>query len=180
MRADPTASRSKSRKHKPAPSSHKEGTQKGDHRVYLALLLIALLCVTAWVTLTALRGNSSKTAFARSEYANTAATLFEPTVLNNSPAPGGQPEGMVWVPGGEFCMGVQTPLDTNAAGMRSSEDARPVHRVYVDGFFIDKTDVTNAQFAVFVKEAGYVTVAEREPRAEGARSQLAPSARAKE
>ena len=45
-------------------------------------------------------------------------------------------------------------------------DARPIHRVYVDGFFMDKTDVTNAQFAEFVKSTGYVTVAERKPAAE--------------
>lgn len=45
-------------------------------------------------------------------------------------------------------------------------DARPIHRVYVDGFWMDKTDVTNEQFAKFVKATGYVTVAERKPRAE--------------
>jgi len=32
-----------------------------------------------------------------------------------------------------------------------------------DGFYMDKTDVTNAQFAEFVKATGYVTVAERMP-----------------
>jgi len=41
------------------------------------------------------------------------------------------------------------------------EDARPVHRVSVRSFWIDKTDVTNAQFARFVQATGYVTVAER-------------------
>jgi len=51
-------------------------------------------------------------------------------------------------------------------GMTATRDARPIHRVYVDGFFMDKTDVTNAQFATFVKATGYVTVAERTPRAE--------------
>jgi sulfatase modifying factor 1 len=35
----------------------------------------------------------------------------------------------------------------------------------VDGFFMDKTDVTNAQFADFVKATGYITVAEKTPRA---------------
>ena len=34
-------------------------------------------------------------------------------------------------------------------GMKATLDARPIHRVYVDGFFIDKTDVTNAEFAEF-------------------------------
>jgi formylglycine-generating enzyme required for sulfatase activity len=45
-------------------------------------------------------------------------------------------------------------------------DAGPVHRVFVDGFWMDATEVTNAQFARFVAATGYVTVAERTPRAE--------------
>jgi formylglycine-generating enzyme required for sulfatase activity len=40
-------------------------------------------------------------------------------------------------------------------------DAQPVHRVAVDGFWIDTTEVTNDQFAAFVAATGYVTVAER-------------------
>ena len=43
------------------------------------------------------------------------------------------------------------------------DDARPVHRVYVDGFLMDRTAVTNDQFAGFVAATGYVTVAERTP-----------------
>jgi formylglycine-generating enzyme required for sulfatase activity len=50
--------------------------------------------------------------------------------------------------------------------MAASADARPVHRVYVDGFFMDATDVTNAEFSRFVEATAYVTVAERAPRAE--------------
>lgn len=50
--------------------------------------------------------------------------------------------------------------------MQATVDSRPIHRVYVDGFWMDKTEVTNAQFAAFVKATGYVTVAERTPRAE--------------
>jgi sulfatase modifying factor 1 len=42
-------------------------------------------------------------------------------------------------------------------------DCRPVHRVYVDGFWMDKTDVTNREFERFVRATGYVTVAERKP-----------------
>jgi hypothetical protein len=44
--------------------------------------------------------------------------------------------------------------------------SRPIHRAYVDGFFTDKTDVTNAQFAAFVKATGYITIAEKTPTAE--------------
>ena len=39
----------------------------------------------------------------------------------------------------------------------------PVHRVEVDGFWMDKTEVTNAQFARFVTATGYLTIAEQQP-----------------
>ena len=45
------------------------------------------------------------------------------------------------------------------------DDARPWHRVLVHGFWIDKTTVTNAQFAKFVRTTHYLTIAERKPRA---------------
>lgn len=91
---------------------------------------------------------------------------FGPTVPNQGPAPAPAPPGMAWIPGGEFSMGAQDSRDMNNVGMQATLDSRPIHRVYVDGFFMDKTDVTNAQFARFVKATGYVTVAEQTPRAE--------------
>lgn len=91
---------------------------------------------------------------------------FLPTVANAAPAPGAAPQGMVWITGGEFSMGAQDPPDMNEVGMQATKDSRPIHRVYVDGFFMDKTDVTNAQYAEFVKATGYITVAEKAPRAE--------------
>ncbi len=90
---------------------------------------------------------------------------FEPTVANTVPAPGPAPEGMIWIPGGEFSMGANEPPDMHEVGMQATEDSRPIHRVYVDGFFIDRTVVTNAQFAAFVKATGYITLAERAPLA---------------
>jgi formylglycine-generating enzyme len=91
---------------------------------------------------------------------------FKPTVLNAGAAPRKAPAGMVWIPGGEFSMGAADPPGMDEVGMQATTDSRPVHRVYVDGFFMDKTDVTNAQFARFVAATKYVTVAERKPRAE--------------
>ena len=64
------------------------------------------------------------------------------------------PEGMVWVPGGTYWMGCDD------CGM---PDTGPVHLVTVDGFWMDRTPVTNAQFAAFVKATGYVTIAEKAP-----------------
>src|SRR5262249_14449640 len=50
---------------------------------------------------------------------------FGPTIPNATPPPRPAPPGMVWIPGGEFSMGAEESLT----------DARPVHRVYVDGFW---------------------------------------------
>ena len=91
---------------------------------------------------------------------------FEPTVPNTTALPAKTPSNMIWIPGGEFSMGAQNPPDMDDVGMKATLDSRPVHRVFVDGFFMDKTDVTNAEFEKFVKATGYVTVAERKPRAE--------------
>ena len=65
-------------------------------------------------------------------------------------------------------MGAQDPPDMqhDHVGMQATEDSRPVHRVYVDGFWMDKTDVTNAEFAKFVAATHYITEAERTPKAE--------------
>jgi sulfatase modifying factor 1 len=60
---------------------------------------------------------------------------------------------MVFIPGGEFTMG----SDHHYA------EERPAHRVKLDGFWIDPTPVTNAQFRRFVKETGHVTFAEIVP-----------------
>src|ERR1700722_20503641 len=61
---------------------------------------------------------------------------------------------MIRIPGGEFRMG---------SAHADMEDAQPVHRVYVNSFWMDRTAVTNDQFAEFVAATGYVTVAERQP-----------------
>ena len=59
----------------------------------------------------------------------------------------------VWIPGATFAMGSD----------RHYPEEAPVHRVTVDGFWIDRTPVTNATFAGFVDATGYITVAERPP-----------------
>ncbi len=73
-------------------------------------------------------------------------------------------EGMVWVPGGEFTMGTDD--------LKSMPNERPAHQIKLDGYFIDKTVVTNAEFAKFVQATGYVTVAERKPDWEELKKQV--------
>lgn len=59
--------------------------------------------------------------------------------------------GMRHIPGGTFLMGSD----------HHYRDERPAHKVTVNGFWIDETTVTNAEYAAFVAATGYVTVAER-------------------
>lgn len=82
------------------------------------------------------------------------ATNAAPAGINTSPPPSPAPEGMVWVPGGTFRMGCDDC---------KMPDAEPVHLVTVDGFWMDKTPLTNAQFEKFVRATGYLTIAERKP-----------------
>jgi len=81
-----------------------------------------------------------------------AASLVEASDISASTKaePHSSPDRMVWIPGGQFWMGTD-----------HMEDAQPVHEVEVKGFWIDRTDVTNEEFARFVKATGYVTIAER-------------------
>ncbi|WP_439416190.1 formylglycine-generating enzyme family protein [Larkinella sp. GY13] len=59
-------------------------------------------------------------------------------------------DDMVLIPGGSFQMGSD-----------EFPDSRPLHTVKVNGFWMDKHEVTNAEFARFVEATKYVTVAER-------------------
>ncbi|WP_245588140.1 formylglycine-generating enzyme family protein [Algoriphagus terrigena] len=73
---------------------------------------------------------------------------------------------MAWIPGGKFTMG------TNEADAYPAE--KPAVDVEVAGFWMDTREVTNAEFAKFVEETGYVTVAERKPDWEELKKQLPP------
>ncbi|HEY9194965.1 MAG TPA: formylglycine-generating enzyme family protein [Mucilaginibacter sp.] len=88
--------------------------------------------------------------------------LTTPTVaLNNK-----SHAGMVWIPSATFAMG--------ADNKQADADEYPKHKVSVDGFWIDKTEVTNAQFAKFVKATGYLTTAEQKPDWEALKKQMPP------
>ena len=78
----------------------------------------------------------------------------------------GAPPGMRWIPPGEFTMGTSDP--------DSHPNERPTHLVRLEGFWIDETLVTNAQFARFVKATGWRTTAERKPEWEELKKQLPP------
>ena len=71
--------------------------------------------------------------------------------LDTEPAP--QNSQMLWIPGGTFRMGSD----------RHYLEEAPVHRVTVNGFWMDRTPVTNRQFRAFIRATGYVTFAEKCP-----------------
>jgi formylglycine-generating enzyme required for sulfatase activity len=75
-------------------------------------------------------------------------------------------DGMMWIPGGTFLMGSDHKL--------AQDNERPAHRVKVDGFWMDRHHVTNAEFRRFVDATGYVTTAERKPDWEALKVQLPP------
>lgn len=75
-------------------------------------------------------------------------------------------EDMVWIAGGQFNMGGNND--------QARTDEFPQHTTKVNGFWIDKTEVTNAQFYKFVEATGYVTTAEAIISLEEILSQLPP------
>lgn len=88
------------------------------------------------------------------------------TVIKEIPDGIDPPEGMVWVSGGLIEQGA-VPEDEMAM-----EHEKPAHKVAIDGFFMDITEVTNAEFKKFVDETAYTTVAEREIDWEEMKKQL--------
>jgi serine/threonine protein kinase len=97
----------------------------------------------------------------------TEAPNLAPIVTETETAPSADGAEMILIPAGEFLRGASPedladlvnlcpncPLDT-------VEDAQPQATIYLDAFWIDKTEVTNAQFSRFVDETGYRTSAER-------------------
>ena len=74
------------------------------------------------------------------------------TAIAPAEAPGPAPApDMAWIPGGAFRMGSDHHYPEEA----------PAHRVAVNGFWMDRHAVTNAEFQRFVEATGHVTVAER-------------------
>jgi sulfatase modifying factor 1 len=106
-----------------------------------------------------------------------AVTLAATTPAENSPnsspsplvaprfvqAPGPAPQGMVWIPGGTAVLGDDD----------GKPDERPAHSATIDGFWMDRSEVTNAAFMQFADATGYLTIAERTPKREDFKGQVA-------
>ena len=98
---------------------------------------------------------------------STPTAAFHPSVENTRSAPGEPPPGMVWIPGGEFSMGAAESPSMNMVGMQATTDSRSdssrLRRWVLDGH--DRGDQRSSS-RTFVEATGYVTIAERTPRAE--------------
>ena len=90
-----------------------------------------------------------------------------PSRFNAFGKPVDKHDGMVWIPAGTFMMG--------GDNKQARKDEYPKHGVKVNGFYMDATEVTNAQFAEFVKATGYITTAEKDINWEQIKSQVPPN-----
>lgn len=151
-----------------APSSSKQ--------TLLVLLIVALSAASACKQTQSAsdphaghhHGSDGEKAACETQPSSRAAAIMNsqtsPQVVKGS----GETAGMVWIPAGEFMMGAGSKDDA------ARPDEHPAHKVQVDGFWMDETEITNAQFAAFVKATGYVTIAERAPDWEEMKKQLPP------
>lgn len=112
---------------------------------------------------TSCKDKTTKTSQIATKPAQTASKLLvkQPDTLKT-------PQGMAWVSGVHFTMGAQE------GDQQALPREQPAHPVAVDGFFIDETEVTNAEFEKFVDATAYVTLAEQPINWEEMKKQLPP------
>ena len=124
----------------------------------LAALGVALLGLTAWQARTPEPTSTPSKSMecCTDPVPQKFSTKIQPSSLPDTPekkSAGESTDGMVFIPAGKFRMGSK----------QGKPDELPVHEVELGGFWIDKTEVTNAQFEAFVSATGYVTTAEHTP-----------------
>ena len=146
--------KSQSKRVKPAPPSRRSGLP---WKWAIAVGIVAGLAALAF------KATRPKT---QAPVETGTTSTFLPTAANKSQPPGAAPAGMVWIPGGEFSMGSTAETESLCGQPGLTRDALPVHRVYVDGFWMDATEVTNEEFEKFTRATGYITIAERTPTQE--------------
>lgn len=127
--------------------------------IYLPLVPVVLVLLT-----TGCKDTKKKT----SDHAEVVKSIEKKELLIEQPESITTPEGMVWVSGIHFTQGAST------SDQLALPREQPSHPVAVDGFFIDKTEVTNAQFRKFVDATGYITVAEQPIDWEEMKKELPP------
>ena len=119
------------------------------YRIYISILTVSILVQCGTKNDNPNRKENSE------EVSDTSKVVDVSKLIVQKPDDLNTPEGMVWIPGGEFTQGA-IPEDKMAM-----PHEKPAHKVAVDGFFMDITEVTNAQYKRFVDATGYITMAER-------------------
>jgi len=89
------------------------------------------------------------------------------SIYNNSKDLNSDKENMAFIQGGVFMMGGDND--------QAREDEFPKHKVQLNSFFIDKTEVTNSSFRKFIDATGYVTTAEKDVDWNEMKKQLPPN-----
>lgn len=132
-----------------------------------------ILVFIAALSLFSCNNNNGKMVSVEKENDSTASCMMVPSRFANASVDSALPfngdttvQGMIFIKGGTFTMGG----DNNQA----SADEFPKHKVQVDDFWMDATEVTNAQFQKFVEATNYVTTAERKPDWEEMKKTLPP------
>ncbi len=138
-------------------------------RSYGIGIFVVLMVALATVGIrTYLREQEKKKAAeqAKTNISLTTGNPFVETVENKNITSGSLPSDMVYIPGGTFSMGTDRAWEPLCELPGVTADATPIHRVYVDAFFMDEHEVTNAEFSKFVMATGYKTIAEQVPTKE--------------
>lgn len=156
---------------KRATSNKTEAKRNGAFAFWIALGVVSsIAAIFAWSNRPAwMRGIESRNSEGQGSDVTSVGedyvslNTFGPTIENKTTEPADKPEGMVFIPGGEFSMGCEAKNESLCSTPGVTYDAGPIHRVYVDAFWMDETEVTNRQFKKFVDETGYITIAEIKP-----------------
>ena len=164
---------------KPAQTSTSKDTQHSSRpesrRHWLAVLAVAGLALGG-IGYALLAPGQSRPVDPPTKAPNETGSSPEPAPRPDAAPPGPAPEGMVWIPGGAFWMGREPAVCDPHQCCNAGMDAQPIHQVEVDGFWMDRTPVTNAQFESFVEATRYVTTAEKRPEVAEIMKQLPPGA----
>ena len=135
--------------------------------------LVKMMIMTAVVSsLIGCKQQEKKIADAKTDSAHECMKVPQRFATTDSGTAGIQPSGdsstagMVYIPGGTFEMGGDND--------QAAADEYPKHKVTVSPFYMDATEVTNAQFRKFVEATKYVTTAERKPDWEEVKKTVPP------
>lgn len=104
-------------------------------------IIVLLVGVAAWKMVATHSSKANPIVATSTPVPLPATTNFIPTIPNTTPAPASTPDGMAWIPGGEFSMGVQNAPDMNEVGMQATTEAhvakaKSVREQTISGFVL--------------------------------------------